>query len=237
MSTVIQDAISSVKLHQKELVAQICDLNKYKPSTNPFTLFMAGSPGSGKTEYSKGFLKTLQKKDPTLTIVRLDTDELREFIPQYHKSNSDEVQQAATLLFDKVFDFIQTNNLNAIIDTTFASPKSIQNVKRSLDRGRQVGILYLYQDPLVAWDYTKKREKLEGRTVPKSVFINAYFSAKANVNKIKRIYGQEIELNLFEKSENHDFVKKARFNIQSLDEYLKEIYTAAELEKLLPDEL
>lgn len=113
----------------------------------------------------------------------------------------------------------------------------MQNVERAINRGRKVGILYLHQDPLVAWDYTKKRERLEGRTVPKAVFIQAYFAAKQNVNQIKKIYGDRIELNLFEKDQQHNFVKKARFNIQSLDEYLKENYTHEQLERILPDEV
>lgn len=235
--TTTQDALDYVKAHKKELISKICDLSKYRSSQNPFTLFMAGSPGSGKTEYSKSFLKELEKKDPQLTVVRLDTDELRELVPQYTKSNSDEVQSAATLLFDKAFDFIQTHSLNAIIDTTFASPRSVENVARAVKRRRKVGILYLYQDPIIAWDYTKKREKLEGRTVPKDIFINAYFAAKENVNTIKATYGDQIELNLFEKDQENNFVKKAKFNISSLDEHLKESYTISTLEKLLPDEV
>lgn len=97
--------------------------------------------------------------------------------------------------------------------------------------------MYLYQDPLIAWEYTKKREKLEGRTVPKEIFINAYFSAKANVQAAKQKYSDQIELNLFEKDQENNFVKKARFNIQSLDEYIKEKYTYDILEKMLFNKL
>lgn len=229
----LEDAIVYAKKHHKTLVPQICNADVCKPSSNPFTIFMAGSPGSGKTEYSKSFRDELEKKDPSQKIVRLDTDELRELLPQYSGDNSDVVQRAATLLFDKAFDYIHRKKLNAIIDTTFSSPRSIQNVDRAINRGRKVGILYLYQNPLVAWEYTQKREKLEGRTVPKDVFINAYFSAKKNVRAIKHKYGDKIELNLFEKDQNNNFVKKAHFNVQSLDEHIKESYTHDMLEKLL----
>lgn len=115
---------------------------------------------------------------------------VREFIPHYNGSNSDEVQRAATILFDKVFDLIQKKKINVIVDTTFASPKVVSNVERSLNRSRQVGIIYLYQAPIAAWEYTKKREKLEGRKVPKKVFIDAYFNAKINVNSIKKKFGK-----------------------------------------------
>jgi len=235
--SISEEAVAYAKKHHKTLVLQICTVELCTPSDKPFTLFMAGSPGAGKTEYSKNFLKEMEKKDPSLKIVRLDTDELRELFPQYSGDNSDSIQKAATILFDKAFDYIQDKQLNAIIDTTFASPRSIDNVDRAINRDRKVGILYLYQDPCIAWEYTKKREKLEGRTVPKQVFINAYFSAKENVQKVKQKYGDQIELHLFEKDQENNFVKKARFNIESIDEYIKESYTYGALEKTLPDEV
>lgn len=232
-----KEALSYAKKYHKKLVTQICDLDQYTPSLNPFTLFMAGSPGSGKTEYSKNFLKQLKVKDASLKIIRLDTDELRELIPQYNGHNSDVVQRAATLLFDKAFDCIQDKNLNVVIDTTFASPRSIENVKRALGRNRKVSIIYLYQDPIIAWQYTQKREKLEGRSVPKKIFIKTYFAARKNVNKIKEMFGDEVELHLFEKDKDNNFEKRAKFNIKSLNDHLKENYTKEKLEKTLPNKL
>ena len=235
--SISEEAVAYAKKHHKALVLQICAGDFCKPSDKPFTLFTAGSPGAGKTEYSKSFLSELKKQHPSLKIVRLDTDELRELFPQYTGANSDSIQKAATILFDKAFDYIQDKKLNAIIDTTFASPRSIDNVDRAINRGRKVGILYLYQDPCIAWEYTKKREKLEGRTVPKQVFINAYFSAKENVQRVKQKYGDQIELHLFEKDQENNFVKKARFNIERIDEYIIESYTHNVLEKALSDEV
>lgn len=188
-----------VKKNYKEIIRKICDLDKIKPSKKPFTLFMAGSPGSG--------------------------------------NNSDKVQRAATLLFDKTFDLIQKKNINAIIDTTFASPKSISNVKRALGRNRNVAIIYLHEDPFRAWEFTKKREKIEGRCVPKDVFINAYFAAQKNVIKVKQKYGKSVELHLFEKDKNFNYKNKAKFNINSLESYLNNNHTRHELEKKLPNKL
>ena len=136
--SVSDDAVAYAKKHHKYLVSQICNVEICTPSENPFTLFMAGSPGSGKTEYSKSFLKELEKTDSSQKIARLDTDEIRELFPQYSGDNSDAVQKAATILFDKAFDYIQDKHLNAIVDTTFASPRSIENVDRAMHRGRKV---------------------------------------------------------------------------------------------------
>lgn len=231
------DALSYAKKNHKKLISKIFDSKIYTPPSTPFTLFMAGSPGSGKTEFSKGFLKILQKKDLAQKVARLDTDELREMLPQYNGNNSDEMQRAATLLFDKAFSHIQKKNLSAIVDTTFASPRAIENVERALGRGRKVGIFYLHQDPTISWQYTKKREKLEGRLVPKEVFINAYFSARKNVNEAKKKFGKKIVLDLFEKDKNNNYERKAKFNIKSLGSFSKEPHTKSELEEKLLDEL
>ena len=231
------EALSFVKAQHKKLIRQLIDPENYIPSEKPFSLFMAGSPGSGKTEFSKNLQRQLEEKDPHQRIFRLDTDELRALLPQYTGHNSDIVQSATTLLFDKVFDYIQAKNLNVIVDTTFASPRAVQNVERALGRGRRVGIFYLYQDPIIAWSYTLKREKLEGRTVPKQVFINAYFSAKANVYQAKLLFGDDIELNLFVKDSENNFVKSTRYDVRSLDEYLVENYTISQLQHQLSDAL
>lgn len=235
--SISDEVLLYAKKYSKKLISSLCNIKQYPSSKNPFTIFMAGSPGAGKTEFSKNLLKQLKIKNSSQKVIRLDTDELRELLPQYNGSNSDEVQRAATLLFDKAYDFVQKNNQSVIVDTTFASPRSIQNIKRALNRGRKVGILYLHQDPLIAWDYTKKREKVEGRVVPKKVFINAYFSARENVKKVKQKFGDKIELSLFEKDKSFNFLKKARFNIKTLDEYIKNDYSINDLEKMLADEL
>jgi adenylylsulfate kinase-like enzyme len=232
-----EDAVTYARAHKKEIADLFCDLKKFPASKKPETIFMAGSPGVGKTEFSKPFLKQLELKDPNRKFIRLDIDELREKLPQYTAKNSDQVQSASTILFDRIFDQIHKRRQNALIDTTFASPKALENVSRAIDRRRQVSIVYLYQDPQISWLYTKQREKLEGRTVPKGVFINAYFNARKNVNAMKKKFGSKVTLDLFEKDKNHDFQRKARFNIQSLDNYIKETYTRAQLEKVLPDEI
>lgn len=235
--SVSQDAINYVKLHQKELVGDFCSRERYPTSPKPFTIFMAGSPGSGKTEFSKAYIKQIELKDPLHKVIRLDVDELREKIPLYTGSNSNEVQPASTILFDKIFDRIQENGQNVLVDGTFSSERSLENVQRAINRGRSVGIIYLYQNPRIAWTYTQKRELLEGRTVPKSVFIKAYFTARINVNVAKEKFGNKVTLDFFEKDKNNDFEKNAHSDVQNLDDFFKEEYTQDYLEQNLPNSL
>ena len=96
------------------------------------------------------------------------------------------MQGASALGVEKVYDYVLKKKLNVILDGTFADfAKARSNIERSIKRKRAVAIFYLYQDPLIAWEFTKKREKLEGRKVPLNVFIDSLFKSKANVIKLK----------------------------------------------------
>lgn len=234
--SVSEESQKFARANKKRIARELCNKEVFVPSSKPFTMFMAGSPGSGKTEFSTALVAEIEQVDPRHRIIRLDTDELREKIPGYTGGNSDEVQIASSILFDAVFDLAQHNNQNLMVDTTFSGERSLENLERALNRQRSVGITFLYQDPLIAWDYTKKRERIEGRTVPKKVFIHSYFQSRINVEKIKEMYGKRVTLDLFIKDKDHR-PKKTHFNISSMSGYIKESYTKDDLEKMLPDEL
>ncbi|MCK5459904.1 zeta toxin family protein, partial [Candidatus Parcubacteria bacterium] len=203
----------------------------FNPNDNPISLFMAGSPGAGKTEYSKALLKIA--KNSANPIVRIDADEIREIIPQYNGANSDIVQSAASIGVHKLYDYILKNRLNAMIDGTFASFEiAHRNIKRSLSRDRSVGIYYIYQDPLVAWEFTKKREKLEGRRVPKKVFIESFFNSKINVIKIKSIFKDDVKIYLVIKNYNNN-VERFYPKVNNIDSYLETMYSEEKLNQLL----
>ena len=58
---------------------------------------------------------------------------------------------------------------------------------QQLGRGRTVQLHYIYQDPLAAWAFVKKREIVEGRCVPREAFIRKFFEAYENVAGVERI--------------------------------------------------
>lgn len=103
---------------------------------------------------------------------------------------------------------------------------------RSLERKRVIVLFYIYQDPLVAWEFTKQREAKEGRRVPKEVFISQLFLAKENVNRIKREFGEAVQLFAMEKDAVKN-TKKLRQNIESIDTFITIPYTKESLIKRL----
>ncbi len=229
------DANEFVKKNKNLLFEKFANNKIYQSRKKPISLFMAGSPGAGKTEYSKALVNIA--KSTTSPIVRIDADEIREIIPQYDGYNSDIVQRAASTGVHKLYDYCLKNKLDVMVDGTFAKFEiAHRNVKRSLDRGREVAIYYIYQDPLLAWEFTQKREKLEGRKVPRRVFIDAFFNARINVNKIKLIFKDKIKLYLVIKDYSNN-VHKFYSKINDIDKYIKDNYTKEKLDKMLKNSL
>jgi len=235
--SIAEDAIREVKNRKKEFIKTFADPTKYLPVENPFTIFMAGSPGAGKTEFSNKFDPTLFKYDDSVAIVRIDADEIRGLLPQFNGTNSDEVQRATTIGMEKIFDHIQKHDQNAIVDTTFSNfKKASENVRRSLKHKRKVGIFYIHLDPQVAWIYTLFRQEKEGRSVAKDFFIESYFKAKENVDRVKKLF-PEVEVNLIEKgltgNKNNPIKTSVKFNIDKIDNHIRLVYNRVELESVI----
>lgn len=195
---------------------------------NPLSIFMAGSPGAGKTELSKWFLKVTG-----MQAVRIDADEIRDFIPQYNGSNAAEVQGASALGVEYLYDHALKKKKNLILDATFADfEKSRENVARSVKKGRHVEIFYIQQEPQVAWEFTQAREKLEGRIVPKDIFIDSFLAAPMNVNKVKKEFGKDVQVNVVVKNFENG-LETFKLNVDSLDPFLPKGYNRESLMEIL----
>ena len=213
----------------KRLLIDTFSNDKVCPSQkDPVSIFMACSPGAGKTEFCKNFIKETKVK-----VVRIDADDVREIIPQYTGRNSNQVQKAAALGVEKHYDYVLAKNKSCILDGTFAKFDIVsKNVERSIKRGRMVSIFYIYQNPLLAWRFTKAREALEGRRVPKVMFLDAFFNAKKNAEEIKKLYGDTVRLFLIERdAETNRYV--FHHDIENIDQYLEIPYTKSALRSLL----
>ena len=221
------DAFDWVKQHKKDLFLKFADLSFYEQDPYPTTVFMAGSPGAGKTEFSKRLTELFVQKP-----VIIDADEIRKIIPKYIGKKAYLFQKAATKGVNLLYDFVCKMGLNVIIDGTFAYADPVANIKRSLKHNRNIEIYFLYQDPVISWKFTKIRERKEFRNVPKDVFINAYLKSIENVTTVKKDFGNNIKLNLVIK----DFTKGSKtlhLDIASLEKNVPKLYTARELSKII----
>ncbi|MBI5794643.1 zeta toxin family protein, partial [Candidatus Uhrbacteria bacterium] len=96
----------------------------------PVSIFMAGSPGAGKTESSLAIVEMLEMRGDA--IVRIDPDEIRRLVPQYTGSNTDAIKGASFLAVEKLYDFVLRKDKSMILDSTFTPYRKVEaNVRRS----------------------------------------------------------------------------------------------------------
>ena len=77
-----QLAIEFAKKNKELIASELTDKLIYILDEKPISIFMAGSPGAGKTEYSKNLIE-MQEKYKNHKVLRIDGDDLREKIPGY----------------------------------------------------------------------------------------------------------------------------------------------------------
>lgn len=216
----------------KKLIArELTDPKIFLLDEFPVSVFMAGSPGAGKTESSKNLIEKFTRDGHS--VLRIDSDELRSQFREYTGTNSNLFIGATSILADKIHDFALLNKQSFVFDGTLSNlDRSRDNIKRSLDKKRFVQILYVYQEPVQAWNFVKAREIKDGRKIPRDAFLEQYFTARENVNSLKKEFGTAIKVDLVVKNiDGTDF--SYRENIDVIDRYIPEKYTKEELEKLI----
>jgi predicted ABC-type ATPase len=226
-SEIEEHAHEFIKNNPELLIEEFC--GSCQSVIKPVSLFMAGSPGAGKTEVSVGFMRRFETVP-----VRIDADEIRKKCPNYNGIHAHLYQKAANKGVNILYDYALKRKLHLILDGTFAYGDAIKNIQRSLDKGRIVELWYVYQDPLKAWEFTKAREAIESRHVSKETFIRAFFRSRVNASEAKTTFGSSLTLNLLIKKVDNSN-GEIHLNIQAaeLDPYLGTDYTEESLQQIL----
>ena len=225
-------AIAFAKANKKVIAKRYTDKNVYPAESHPISVFMAGSPGAGKTESAEALIA---KFSDSHSVLRIDTDLLRAEFKEYDGFNSSLFQAATSILADKIHDLALEQKQSFIFDGTLSNfERSIENIERSLSakRNREVFIIYVYQDPLQAWDFVKQRAIKDGRYIPREAFIEQYFSARKNVNKIKELYLSKVKVDVVIKNIDGSVLKYIE-NAQSIDSEVKEQYSKSTLQQII----
>lgn len=213
------------------IAKEITNIENFLPDEFPVSVFMAGSPGAGKTETSRNLIQKFTA-DRHMAL-RIDSDELRTRFVDYTGKNSDLFVGATSIIADKIHDFALENKQSFVFDGTFSNlARSRENIKRSLKRKRFVQIVYVYQEPQQAWNFVKAREIQDGRKIPRNAFIEQYFTARKNVNLLKEEFKTDIRVDLVVKNiDGTDFNYSE--NIDVIDSYMPEKYNQDDLENLI----
>lgn len=227
-------AYKFAKANKTAIARRLTDRDIYHPEGEPVSVFMAGSPGAGKTEASKSLISKIT--DGKNDIIRIDPDELRHEFEDYTGANSYVFQKGVSILVEKIHDLVLKQKQSFLLDGTLSKyEKSKDNIYRSLKRERVVQILYVYQDPILAWEFVCARELLEGRNIQIEHFIQQYFGARDAVNRLKGQFSQSIKMDLLLKN-NDNSNRTYKANIDKIDHHVPEKYTPEALEELLKKE-
>lgn len=225
------EAIEFAKKNKKAIARRLTDPEIFVGEENPVSVFMAGSPGAGKTEASKELLATLESDGSR--VLRIDSDELRTEFVGYTGENSWLFQPAVSILVDKIHDYALEQKLSFLLDGTLSNyERAKKNVERSLKKNRTVQILYVYQEPMQAWAFVMAREAVEGRRIPPQQFIDQYFAARGVVNRLKQDFGQDIKVDLLFKN-NDNSARLYKAGIDQIDFHIPEKHDRVVLEQML----
>jgi len=226
-----QEAIEYAKKHRTEIARRLTDPAIFIPETQPVSVFMAGSPGAGKTEASIELLEI--KGGGSSRILRIDPDELRELLPGYSGGNSWLFQRAVIPIVERIHDLALQQAQSFLLDGTLSSYSVAQrSIERSLKRERTVQILYVYQEPQQAWRFVQARETAEGRRIEPEDFVRQYFAAREVVNRLKVDFGKLIQVDLLMKNNDgsHRFY---RAGVDQIDNHIPEKYSVADIRQML----
>lgn len=233
---IMLQALDFARRNKKRIALELTDTTIYEPDLVATSVFMAGSPGAGKTEFSKNFIAILEQ-DRKHRILRIDPDDVRSLVPGYVGSNSYLFQRAVSIIIENVHDCALHNKQTFVFDGTFSKyEKAVENIRRSLKLERNVLIFYVYQQPELAWQFTQAREMKEGRHIPKAAFIDQFIGVRDVIRRIRQEFGDDVVIKLVKKDLNHNAVEnlvEVRSKRGNIDDLLPATYTKEELEKLL----
>jgi predicted ABC-type ATPase len=222
------DALAFARTNRKGIALRRADVNIYPPEEQPVAVYMAGSPGAGKTEASIELINSLGGQ-----VLRVDPDELREELPGYTGGNASLFQRAVSVLVDRILDAAFDQSQSFLLDGTLTKyDKAVENIQRALRKGRPVQILYVYQEPQQAWQFVQAREQQDGRRIEPETFVEQYFGARDVVNRLKVYFGGEIRVDLLLKNIDGStrlFVN----NVDQIDSHIPEKYDIESLRAML----
>jgi len=191
-------AESYARLNKKRIAKALSDSSMYPAERDPVAVFMAGSPGAGKTESSRELVKNFERDGSK--VLCIDPDELRYQFSEYSGQNSHLFQGAISIVVDKVLDLAYENRQSFLLDGTLSNLEvARRNVTRATGHRRATQILYVYMNPLQAWRFVQAREAAEGRRIRLESFVDQYFAARDVVNALKREFGANLSVDLLKK--------------------------------------
>lgn len=212
-------------------------MKTYPSDEYPVSVFMAGSPGAGKTEVSRAFIGMMQAGGSSA--LRIDPDDFTNYFPEYTGRNSSLFQRGVTIFVERTLDLVYQQRQSFLLDGTLANLEvARRNISRALDnQNRSAQVIYVYQRPELAWEFVLAREKKDGRNIPCPEFARQFFFAKTSVCALKREFQDALQVDVIIKDTdrgNEDI--GIDFSADEIEVFVNPPYDHSELERILNGE-
>ena len=168
---------SRQRLHAQILADLLKDC---RPNRQPQAILMMGGPASGKS--------TALKVLDTEGFIKLDSDAVKEKIPEYQTAVSAKARNAAAMAHEESSYIIEValeeavkNRCNIVYDGTGKNAaKYARLIDMFHDHGYVVRLIYIHVEPRLALPRALARAEHSGRYVPPYVIESAYASIPYN---------------------------------------------------------
>lgn len=231
---VSERAVAFAKQHRTRIARELACLKAYPRDEYPVSVFMAGSPGAGKTEVSRAFIQMMQAGGSSS--LRIDPDDFRDHFPEYTGRNSSLFQRGVSSFVERALDLVYQQRQSFLLDGTLANLElAHRNIARALKKdNRSAQIIYVYQRPELAWEFVLAREKKEGRNIPCSEFVRQFYAAKASVCALKLQFEAALQVDVIIKDTdggNEDI--GIDLSAGEIDGFVNQPYDQVQLERIL----
>ncbi|MCK6187428.1 zeta toxin family protein [Pseudomonas sp. EYE_354] len=232
--SISERAVLFAKANRTRIARELACLERYPGEEYPVSVFMAGSPGAGKTEVSKSFIQLMEIHGAKA--LRIDPDDFRAYFPEYTGANSSLFQRGVTVMVERAIDLVYQQQQSFILDGTLANlDVARKNVQRALDKAnRSVQVIYVYQKPQLAWEFVLAREAIEGRNIPCMEFVRQFYASKVTVCQLKREFLGDLQVDVILKdTDGSDAEIGIDLSTDEIDELVRQPYHPDQLEQLL----
>ena len=162
----------------------------------PKAIFLAGSPGSGKSYLSKqlipkGFI-SINVDDTYEELLKSSglSTKIKDFNPDQLSKAASMMGQATKSTKEK-FEDLSKQLKNIIIDGTGAASNPILNKKQELETlGYECFMIVIYTSPMTSLERNKQRD----RSLPADVLLRTWLSVYKNIDIYKKEFGNNFAI-------------------------------------------
>ena len=178
-------------LHKSILNKYLSQIVRLPQKRNPNSVFMAGGPGAGKS-FTLDLLTKAGVIDTSKYVI-INSDDIKELIPEYQTFKKVNPQKAAdmvhvesTYLKDQVVKEATRRKVNFILDGTFSNPLLAKALLQTLT-GFQTKILFVDAPTEVLLKRVEERGKKTGRFVPTDYVKSASAQIRNSIAELSKV--------------------------------------------------